>query len=92
MLHSLEKVVPSVTGETFKLATYDDWHNTRLRASFPVTNDPIHAMALSADGRLLAIGNDEGNLEVYMSRRLPLVNVQMFQLHRFALPDQDGKE
>lgn len=48
----------------FKLASYDSSLNSRIAMTFPVTRDPVHAMALSIDGKLLAIGNDAGRLEV----------------------------
>ena len=53
------------TAETFRLPVYDEWHNSRIALSVCTTTcDPIHAIALSADGRFLAIGNDGGNVEV----------------------------
>ena len=51
--------------QTFTLAVYDDWYNSRVSSLFPITAyEPIHAMAMSVDGRFLAIGNDGGRLEV----------------------------
>lgn len=53
------------TAESFTLAVYDEWHNSRVALSVCTTTcDPVHAIALSADGRFLAIGNDGGNVEV----------------------------
>jgi hypothetical protein len=57
----------STGGTTFKLASYDNSLNSRVAMTFPVhvtRDDPVHAIALSNDGNLLAIGNDGGRLEV----------------------------
>lgn len=36
----------------------------RKAASFSVSGESVHSLRLSADGNLLAVGNDQGRLEV----------------------------
>jgi hypothetical protein len=54
----------------FKLPSYDRSYNSRVVLNFPVTRDPVYALALSVDGKLLAVGNDAGRLEVSFPHQL----------------------
>ena len=54
----------AIVPRPFKLALFDGSHNTRIGMTFSVTRDSVYSIALSGDGKLLAIGNDGGRLEV----------------------------
>lgn len=81
------------TSTAFKLASYDSSLNSRVALTFPVTRDPVHAMALSNDGKLLAIGNDGGRLEVSLipSRSLRTSHTHVRLASRLEALEMDGK-
>ena len=45
---------------------YEDSFGSRVTLTLSGLRDPVHAIQLSPDGKYLALGNDGGNLEVYL--------------------------